>query len=106
MDLIEESGVFPPRLEIQPIFYPVVTFEYAEKIARDWNTKDPTSGKVGYVTEFDVRKEFLDKYPIQVAGGRDHREYWIPAADLEEFNSNIIGAIRVVAKYEPSNDSR
>ena len=30
--LIEQSGMkaFPPRLPDQPIFYPVLTFEYAE----------------------------------------------------------------------------
>jgi hypothetical protein len=35
--LIESSGFreFPPRLPEQPIFYPVLTEEYAVKIARD-----------------------------------------------------------------------
>ncbi len=51
LDLIRESGfiAFPPRLPEQPIFYPVLTRSYAEQIARDWNTKDPKSGFVGYV---------------------------------------------------------
>jgi hypothetical protein len=26
-------------------------------------------------------------------------EYWIPAAELEEFNKNIIGPIEVVAEF-------
>jgi hypothetical protein len=41
LDLIEQSGwkEFPPRLFWQPIFYPVLTEEYAIAIARDWNTK-------------------------------------------------------------------
>ncbi len=41
--LIEELDfrAFPPRLEIQPIFYPVLNFDYAAQIARDWNTRDP-----------------------------------------------------------------
>ena len=30
---------FPPRMPEQPIFYPVLNFDYAEQIARDWNTK-------------------------------------------------------------------
>ena len=34
-----EYKAFPPRLPEQPIFYPVLNFEYAEQIARDWNTK-------------------------------------------------------------------
>lgn len=41
MDLIRASRFreFPPRLPEQPIFYPVLTEEYATQIARDWNTK-------------------------------------------------------------------
>jgi hypothetical protein len=37
MDLIRASGFrrFPPRLLEQPIFYPVLTEEYATQIARD-----------------------------------------------------------------------
>jgi hypothetical protein len=39
LELIRESGMrrFPPRLPDQPIFYPVLSEEYAVKIARDWN---------------------------------------------------------------------
>src|SRR5947209_2026338 len=38
LDLITESGwsSFPPRLEWQPIFYPVLNFEYAARIASEW----------------------------------------------------------------------
>ena len=43
---------FPPRLPEQPIFYPVLNEEYAIKIARDWNAKDPVSGYVGYAAVF------------------------------------------------------
>ena len=52
LELIAQSGFkgFPPRLPMQPIFYPVLTFEYAVQIAREWNTKDPVSGFVGFVT--------------------------------------------------------
>ena len=63
---------FPPRLPDQPIFYPVTTEAYAIKIARDWNV--PASGS-GYVTSFEVTKAFLDRYQVQVAGGREYREY-------------------------------
>ena len=50
-DLIEASGwsEFPPRLDWQAIFYPVLTEDYATRIARDWNTKDEANGGVGYV---------------------------------------------------------
>lgn len=99
LDLIEDSGFkrFPPRLPEQPIFYPVLTREYATKIARDWNV--PKSG-FGYVLEFKVRKEFLDKYSVQIVGGKDHKEYWIPAHELDAFNDAIVGKIKIVEKYQ------
>ena len=42
LELIADSGfrAYPPRLPHQPIFYPVLTFDYAERIARDWNAKE------------------------------------------------------------------
>jgi hypothetical protein len=98
LDLIRVSGMraFPPRLPEQPIFYPVRSKEYAIKIARDWNV--PSSGR-GYVTRFRVAKNFLGKYTVREAGGRDHLEYWIPAEDLEQFNAAIVGDIEVTAEF-------
>ena len=103
LDLIAESdyAAFPPRLPIQPIFYPVVTREYAELIARGWNTKDEASGYVGYITAFKVRKAYLDRHQVQEAGGRDLLEYWIPAEELPEFNANIVGKIEVIERFDP-----
>ena len=98
--LIEASGytAFPPRLPEQPIFYPVLNEEYATQIARDWNAKY-NEDKVGYVTKFAVRKDFLDNYEVKIVGGAVHEEYWIPAEDLEEFNSNIVGKIEIISEY-------
>jgi len=97
--LIQQSGfkAFPPRLPEQPIFYPVLTEEYAVKIARDWNVK--ASG-AGYVTRFQVDRAFLDRYPVQEAGGSQHSEYWIPAEELPAFNAAIIGLIDVIAEFK------
>ena len=105
LDLIRDSRftAFPPRLPEQPIFYPVLTKSYAEQIARDWNTKDPKSGFVGYVLQFEVRMEYLAKLSILKAGGREHLEYWIPAEQMSEFNQNIVGKIEVVAEYRRSD---
>jgi hypothetical protein len=101
LELIAASGyrAFPPRLPEQPIFYPVLNEEYATQIARDWNA--PSKG-VGYVTRFLVRASFLSRYKVQTVGSRIHQEYWIPAEELEEFNSNIVGRIEVVAEYRAS----
>jgi hypothetical protein len=98
LELIEKAGMraFPPRLPDQPIFYPVLSEAYAIKIARDWNV--PASGK-GFVTRFRVRRDFLDRYEVQEAGGRDHREYWIPAEELSDFNAAIVGEIEVTAEF-------
>ncbi|MEZ5425842.1 MAG: hypothetical protein R2747_06230 [Pyrinomonadaceae bacterium] len=99
--LIEESGfsAFPPRLPEQPIFYPVLNEEYATQIARDWNAKY-NDDKVGYVTRFEVRRDFLDNYEVKIVGDRTHEEYWIPAEELEEFNRNIVGRIEVIAEFK------
>jgi hypothetical protein len=97
--LIHDSGMkaFPPRLPEQPIFYPVLNFEYAEQIARDWNTKSGTH--VGFVTRFEVDDAYVKKFKVEVVGARMHQELWVPAEELEEFNRNIIGKITVEAYY-------
>ena len=104
LDLVERSGWrrFPPRLDWQPIFYPVLTEEYATKIAREWNTKDAANGNVGYVLRFAVRRNFIEHYEPHEAGGREFREYWIPADELDAFNDAIVGSIEVIATYRPA----
>ncbi len=101
LDLVEQSGWrrWPPRLPDQPIFYPVLSFEYAEKIARDWNSVRPAPDNIGYVTRFEVDAATAALYPPQEAGGRDLRELWVPAEELEAFNDGIVGSIEVVAVY-------
>jgi hypothetical protein len=98
LTLIESSGFreFPPRLPEQPIFYPVLTEEYAVKIARDWNV--PASG-AGFVTRSAVRRDYLSRYQIQNAGGERFQEYWIPAEELADFNRNLVGLIEVVRRF-------
>jgi hypothetical protein len=103
--LIVESGytAFPPRLPEQPIFYPVLNEEYAAKIARDWNA--PQKG-VGFVTRFNVRTDYLSKHEIQTVGSRIHQEYWIPAEELDEFNSNIVGLIEVIQEFRKEREDK
>ena len=101
LELIAASGfrAFPPRLSHQPIFYPVLSREYAEQIARDWNTRDGVSGYVGFVTEFSVSTAYLSRYQPRTVGSSAHREYWIPAEELEAFNRHLVGEIRVIAEF-------
>ncbi|MBZ0276691.1 MAG: ADP-ribosylation/crystallin J1 [Anaerolineae bacterium] len=101
LQLIRASDytVFPPRLPEQPLFYPVLNFEYAEQIARDWNTRDKKSGYMGAVIRFTMPKSYLDQFQEQVVGGSVHRELWVPAEELENFNQQIIGIIEIAAAY-------
>lgn len=98
LKLVADAGFkrWPPRLPEQPIFYPVTNEQYAIDIATQWNIKD--SG-IGYVTRFNVKKSFVDRYSIEKVGGANHTEWWIPAEDLEELNQNIVGKIEVLAQY-------
>ncbi|MGH6933941.1 MAG: hypothetical protein ACREEE_16110 [Dongiaceae bacterium] len=100
--LIQQSDwtAFPPRLPDQPIFYPVLTFDYAEKISRDWNSTRVDAGYLGFVVAFDIANQLAARYPAEVAGGRAHQELWVPAEELAGFNNGIIGRIRLVARYE------
>lgn len=94
---------FPPRLEIQPIFYPVLNEEYAIYIAKEWNTTDKASGYTGYVTRFEVDDEYVSKFEIQVVGASIHEELWVPAEELEEFNSHIVGEIEIIHTFKSEN---
>ena len=100
LDLIERSGfrAFPPRLPEQPIFYPVLTEEYAVQIARDWNAR-LSPRRVGHVTRFQVRRQYLERHEVHTVGASTHREYWIPAGELDELNANIVGLIEVIAEF-------
>lgn len=101
LELIRASGMreFPPRLPEQPIFYPVLGEAYAVRIARDWNA--PRGG--GFV--FRLRRDFICRYPIQAAGGRDHLEYWIPADDLGKLNAAIVGPIEIAADFPATSEA-
>ncbi len=102
LELIKASGwrAFPPRLPEQPIFYPVMNEEYAVQIARDWNVR--ASG-AGYVTRFQVKADFVAKYEVQQVGTQVHKELWVPAEELEQFNANIVGEIEVIREFTHEN---
>jgi hypothetical protein len=91
-------SAFPPRLPEQPIFYPVMNEDYAEQIARDWNSLHEPA-KVGHVLAFDLPATVTARWPVQVAGGRQHEELWVPAEALDDFNAMIVGPIRLVSTW-------
>ena len=104
-DLIAQSGFrqFPPRLAWQPIFYPVLSLEYAIEIARDWNAKDSENGCVGFVTRFQVESDYVSKFPSKCVGAAQHLELWVPAEELPTFNSKIAGLIEVIREFRGGN---
>ncbi|MCE3075125.1 ADP-ribosylation/crystallin J1 [Chryseobacterium gwangjuense] len=94
---------FPPRLEWQPIFYPVLNEEYASEIAEKWNTRDEAGNYLGFVTKFEVLEEVVNQYPSQNVGAKNHNELWIPSEELEAFNQAIFGNIEVTKVFVGSN---
>lgn len=101
MVLIIENGYkkFPPRLEWQPIFYPVLDENYASEIAEKWNTRDDFGNYLGFVTRFDVLEEVAHQYPAQNVGARNHNELWVPSEELDAFNQAIVGNIEVIKVF-------
>jgi hypothetical protein len=102
LELIKASGwrAFPPRLPEQPIFYPVMNEDYAVQIARDWNVRECGGG---FVTRFQVKADFMAKYEVQQVGSGVHKELWVPAKELAEFNDNIVGEIEVIREFSHEN---
>ena len=97
LELIIDSGMkrYPPRLYWQPIFYPVLNFQYAAEIAERWNMVDEDSDGVGFVTAFEIPEEYFKLFQVQTVGLAHHQELWVPATQLEEFNDAIVNGIRV-----------
>lgn len=83
---------FPPRLDQQPIFYPVQNLKYALELSQ-WNMHAYGSG---YITRFKIKKDFISNFDLKCVGKDYHLEYWIPSEKLDEFNSNIVGKIELI----------
>lgn len=103
--LIEESGMraFPPRLNWQPIFYPVLNEQYAIDIASNWNIEDEASGFAGFVTAFEILTDYFERFEVQNVGSKHHNEIWVPAEELLNFNAKIQSKIRVTKAFYGSN---
>lgn len=114
--LIANSGFkeFPPRLDWQPIFYPVLNKEYADEIASKWNTVDDFGNYLGFVTEFEISDIEFQRHSVKCVGANLHEELWVKAEDLKRFNSQIQGKIKIIdvfigddfktSEYEIVND--
>jgi hypothetical protein len=100
--LILESGAtrFPPRLPEQPIFYPVLTREYAEQITRNWNAPSDAAGYAGFVTKFHLDAKYAAQFKEHVVGrSAVDREFWVPAEELDQFNQHLVGPITLLSAH-------
>jgi len=97
--LIYDSDMkaFPARLPQQPIFYPVLQLEYGRQTASDWNAKNGQFA--GYITQFKVEDEYIDKFEEHTVGGSQYQELWVPAEEVEEFNQHINAPIKVLEAH-------
>lgn len=93
---------FSPDSPQQKVFYPKLHLEYAEKIARQW---DAAQYEAGFVVKFKVPSQFVADYDIQSVGYDEHREYKIPIHELERFNRQIIGPIRLISAFTLKDNS-
>lgn len=92
LNLIIDSGwkKFPDRLPQQPIFYPVLSLDYARKIHK-WNLDSYGNG---FIVEFQIDDDYISNFDVHNVGGKNDNEYWIPSEELDNFNNNMIGNIK------------
>jgi hypothetical protein len=74
----------------------VLNIEYARQITIEWNL--PAYGS-GFIVSFDVDDKFISKYTTKNVGCDIHDELWVPSEDLDEFNKNIIGVIKLIESF-------
>ncbi|MHC8947999.1 hypothetical protein [Sphingobacterium hungaricum] len=55
------------------------------------------------MTKFAVKTSYLQKFKVENVGAEIHNELWVPAEELEEFNSNIVGLIEVTKEFRYGN---
>lgn len=97
-DLIAASGftAFPPLHPEMPLFHPTLDEQYARKYNEMLNRLEKAAGRTSCITMFEVDDEYAARLPMQIIGAQNYRELWVPAYQLEEFNTHIIGQIRVL----------
>jgi hypothetical protein len=92
---------FPARRPEQSIFYPVLSLEYANEIAKQWNAE--SQNESGYVVRFSLDDAYGGQFKHQNVGASHHVELWIPAAELPRFNEQILPPIEVVSAHFGKN---
>lgn len=52
------------------------------------------------MTRFEVDDSYCLQFEVHQVGGEYHKELWIPAELLDEFNRHIVGRIEVISEFE------
>ncbi len=73
--------------------------KYAIEIATRWNLDDEGSGYSGFVTEFDIPETYFNQFKVENVGIHYHNELWVPAEELDYFNTQIIGEIKITKQF-------
>ncbi len=96
--LLQDSGFlkWPPRLPEQPLFYPVINEQHAIAITKAWIVQHDG---VGYVTKFEVSKEFMGRCKVHQPGMPSQNEWSVAAEDVEALNRSIVGRIEIVREF-------
>ncbi|MPM26515.1 hypothetical protein SDC9_73019 [bioreactor metagenome] len=58
------------------------------------------SGFKGFVVEFEIQDNYISNYTVHTVGASYHQEFWIPSEKLCEFNTHIIGKIKITKSFE------
>ena len=90
---------FHPRLLTKAIFYPALGFDYACRLAQEWNAIDHLSEYTGLVIGFNVPPLFLEKYDKIMKSECEPRDLWITVEELYEMNQAIQGRISIYEVY-------
>ena len=53
----------------------------------------------GYVTKFEVDDSYCKQFEVHQVGDKHHKQLWIPAEALEEFNRHIVEKINVISEF-------
>ena len=50
------------------------------------------------MSKFEVDDQYCGQFEVHQVGGPHHKELWVPAEKLDEFNEHIIGEIHIISE--------
>ncbi|HPH22281.1 MAG TPA: hypothetical protein PLW32_00250 [Chitinophagaceae bacterium] len=89
----------PPRANPQNMFYALLNGSYAEQLAYDWNIETETQSNTVHVVSVDLPTDYLEQFLVQSIATDFESELWILTTELENFNQQIIGRVKLVKSF-------